>query len=111
MTDHELLETAAKAAGIELPHFVPYGFEDWVREGNPLEDDGDALRLAAALDIRMTPGAADSPYAVAEWWVRPSLTTLDFERILVEDDRAAALRRAVVLAAAAIGAAPAFGAA
>lgn len=42
MTDRELLELAAKAAGIEhvTPMMVEWG--KW----NPLDDDGDALRLA-----------------------------------------------------------------
>ena len=108
MTDRELLEAAARAAGLEPSHYT-MDVKNW--SWNPLTDDGDALRLAVALDIRLTPGAADSPYAVAEWWVRPSLTALDFERVLVEGDRAAALRRATVMAAAAIGAAPVLGAA
>ena len=56
MTDRELLEMAAKAAGIEFDgewsetdrmSFSGGGF--W----NPLTDDGDALRLAAKLKIGM----------------------------------------------------------
>lgn len=57
MTDRELLELAAKAAGIEVaPHtnaklsrhtvFTANG-KNW----NPLTDDGDALRLAVKLGI------------------------------------------------------------
>lgn len=58
-TDRELLEKAAKAAGYnfqwesaflkELPEptvFTPEGFGQY---WNPLEDDGDALRLAVKL--------------------------------------------------------------
>jgi len=51
MTDRELLELAAKAAGIE----------DWWPDSsasarnnifwNPIQDDGDALRLAVKLDL------------------------------------------------------------
>ena len=116
MEDRELLEAAAKAAGMKPFKAWGLAFVDGAglppkADWNPLTDDGDALRLAVALDIKMTPGSADSPYAAAEWWVRPELIALDFERVLVGGDRAAALRRAVVLAAAAIGAAPVLGAA
>ncbi len=54
MTDRELLELAAKAAGVELAPGtkrlvnVP-GIAIW----NPLEDDGDALRLAVELHIEL----------------------------------------------------------
>ena len=50
MNDRELLELAAKAAGIELQddHYWRDGF--WTR-WNPLTDDGDALRLAVKLNI------------------------------------------------------------
>ena len=47
MTDRELLELAAKAAGIThvTPMMIKWG--QW----NPLTDDGDALRLAVELRI------------------------------------------------------------
>ena len=47
MTDKELLKLAAKAAGVEVvtPTMLEYG--KW----NPLEDDGDALRLAVTLEM------------------------------------------------------------
>lgn len=62
MTDRELLELAAKAAGIDV---VPYTWNKgtgWDHEGftvagagpdewNPREDDGDAFRLAATLGM------------------------------------------------------------
>ena len=44
MTDRELLERAAKAAGIDIEW---YGPKQW----NPLTDDGDALRLAVKLGL------------------------------------------------------------
>ena len=58
MTDRELLELAAKAAGIEHKGYcgtppglilweTDYGLKLW----NPLTDDGDALRLAVKLEI------------------------------------------------------------
>jgi hypothetical protein len=62
MTDRELLEAAAKAAGISGEYFGGTGayasgiwrdFEHGCRDcWNPLTDDGDALRLAVKL--RMT---------------------------------------------------------
>ena len=53
VTDRELLEAAAKAAGywcaeFNCPDRVPV---NW----NPLEDDGDALRLAVRLSIEVRP--------------------------------------------------------
>lgn len=92
--DRELLEAAAKAAGMQRLSV------HW----NPLEDDGDALRLAVKLNIQMTPGDEGDPYTVVQWWTGPDLIEQDFERVLVEDgNRTAALRRAIVRAAAAIG--------
>jgi len=56
MTDRELLELAAKAAGIELWHEDVFtnGLTHKVSDNgvlcwNPLTDDGDALRLAVKL--------------------------------------------------------------
>jgi hypothetical protein len=46
MTDRELLELAAKAAGIEINWFKR---ERLTGQWNPLTDDGDALRLAVKL--------------------------------------------------------------
>lgn len=59
MTDRELTELAAKAAGIEgewgnekyIEHyegFIPTG---WLRAWNPLDNDGDAFKLAVKLDL------------------------------------------------------------
>ena len=51
MTDRELLELAAKAAGIEIDQIdAAHKPEDWCN-WNPLEDDGDALRLAVKLGL------------------------------------------------------------
>ena len=47
--DRELLELAAKAAGIEINWFK---WERLTHQWNPLVDDGDALRLAVKLRIR-----------------------------------------------------------
>ena len=58
MTDRELLELAAKAAGIELWHEDVFtnGLTHKVSDNgvlcwNPLTDDGDALRLAVKLEM------------------------------------------------------------
>lgn len=51
MTDQELLETAAKAAGMNI-EWQPCGWahnNETGCEWNPLTDDGDALQLAAKL--------------------------------------------------------------
>lgn len=96
-TDKELLELAAKAAGITVLSPSKDG-EDFLKSydsvWNPLTDDGDALRLAVALKIDFY---VDGNEAGA--WVD------DFV-CLVEDtgsDAYAATRRAIVRAAAAIG--------
>jgi len=66
-TDRELLEMAAKAVGVEIYGGVgtnggPYKYEEWPGEigkfrtgqrWNPLEDDGDRLRLARTLKINI----------------------------------------------------------
>ena len=47
-TDKELLELAAKAAGVVHPEVLAKHLEaGW----NPLEDEGDALRLAVKLEL------------------------------------------------------------
>jgi hypothetical protein len=98
MTDKELLELAAKAA--ELPECGWMGpafmyvkdntFTDW----NPLTDDGDALRLAVKLQLKIE---------------HYSLTSDGFDRvgaghgnapIKYENDPYAATRRAITRAAA-----------
>ena len=98
MNDRELLELAAKAAGVALmrsrlndPAFRDMLVRDSVRNPaqlagswNPLTDDGDALRLAVKLELWQ---------AVCEGYQH-----LDSDR-----DLFAATRRAIVRAAAEIG--------
>jgi hypothetical protein len=104
-TDRELLELAAKAAGIVGEWRTlsnPNGGEYdgmWIRseytEWNPLTDDGDALRLAVTLGLTI------NPYADGLFVSRN-----ENERVIAqvwEGDRYAATRRAIVSAAAAIG--------
>ena len=120
MTDRELLELAAKSAGIDwIPASSDVGkqgelkFGLWLniqheptestrRRFNPLNDDGDALRLAVDLrmlvDIRYrSPGAIR--YNSVTYWVDPLLGQViefgDMETCL-----RAATRRAIVRAAA-----------
>ena len=117
MTDRELLELAAKAAGIDydpeksMPHPKSGAFWGlWLlfdgepsqyarRYFNPLADDGDALRLAVKLRIDL------------DLWLR-SITVVaivyrahggtQFFHEPRRDDPAAAIRRAIVRAAAQI---------
>jgi hypothetical protein len=102
MTDKELLELAAKAAGIEI-QWPSMGDASCRRTDtwdiwNPLTDDGDALRLAVKLKICIGPNF-DNDCAVADGG--------DFsEHHAVEmhnNDPYAATRRAITRAAAAIG--------
>ena len=56
MDDRELLELAAKAAGVDPTKLkTPYVSQDGLATGwnewNPLTDDGDALRLAVKLRL------------------------------------------------------------
>lgn len=102
MTDRQLLELAAKAAGLELDWDVPDGASPWVITGsgddrgpsaiwNPLEDDGDAFRLALALHIRVDPSA--DYMCVTE-------TRYGWREGVSGGDRVKSMRRAIVLAAA-----------
>ena len=101
MTDRELLELAAKAAGIEgtwdryADVFVPQeGRIFW----NPLNDDGDALRLAVKLRIKLifrTNLNGEFVYADADGVM--------FQPQPAKPDPEAATRRAIVRAAAEIG--------
>lgn len=93
-TDRELIELAAKAAGIEVefdkdgdPHIdEPIGGVSGL--WNPLTDDGDAFRLAVNLDLFGTPDL--SHY----------LSVLSFIRGYGKYEL---MRRAIVMAAAKIG--------
>ena len=108
-TDRELLELAAKAAGLRIDK-SPYsgggagnnGFDllgnamlDWHNNvrWNPLTDDGDALRLAVKLRMDVVFGAN---YAIVNGDVQdPTVNNAG--------DPYAATRRAIVRAAAEIG--------
>jgi hypothetical protein len=92
MEDRELLELAAKAAGMKTTLWASAtrgGRLGW----NPLDDDGDALRLAVRLGIELFRGMRDKcVYArLGDVW----------EEAFVHHggDKAAATRRAIVRAA------------
>jgi len=96
-TDRELLELAAKAAGITWVGHTAKGLAQgrngacMVLPWEPLTDDGDALRLAMKLGFTVEPGKCwHSPYGPA------------FGEDLL-DGEMTATRRAIVRAAAAIG--------
>ncbi len=104
MTDRELLEKAAKAAGIDIeqgygepPEFCLFYQDssgvchDW----NPLTDDGDALRLAVKLEFTVSTWGND----IAIWQGDGDISHTES----IVTDRLTATRRAIVRAAAAIG--------
>lgn len=91
-SDKELLELAAKAAGFELKYNWLGGL-DARQNWNPLTDDGDALRLAVKLD--MIVDVRGKHNAVAVW---PDVVEQ------ISGDPLTATRRAIVRAAAEIGA-------
>ncbi|MCO7503182.1 MULTISPECIES: hypothetical protein [unclassified Pseudomonas] len=98
MTDRELLELAAKAAGYRVEEHQPtggfiakQGFLQW-RAWDPLFDDGDALRLAVQLCMNIEVTESDV-YACSHGnFSEPA-----------KPDRQAATRRAIVRAAAEVG--------
>ena len=102
--DRELIELAAKAYGIQVKGWLNdklIGFDtntEWPVNGdwNPLESDGDALRLMVALQISVTP-CFGSTYIDAGG-------RLDFSHIHSENETAiSGARRAIVMMAAEIG--------
>jgi hypothetical protein len=104
MTDKELLELAAKAAGIEYDFCRPELGGCQIRKPfvsgfwNPLTDDGDALRLAVKLEVDYTirNGATWVNWPVSE-------TGMFVHHEVHGNDPYAATRRAITRAAAAIG--------
>jgi hypothetical protein len=102
MTDKELLELAAKAIGLKL-RYNYLGGRDANQPWDPLEDDGDALRLAVKLSISISD---DYLYPNGEHVIRVGCSfgdTLYGDSEVCGDDRYAATRRAITRAAAEIG--------
>jgi len=113
MIDRELLEAAAKAAGMEIHPLIegkdclaiidPSGY--WGNKHkywNPLIDDGDALRLAVKLNMHViVDGEHNHVRVYARSWAKAEddYGTADWN----DCDKYAATRRAIVLAAAEIG--------
>ena len=96
MNDRKLLELAAKAAGIEIKHWL--GSEPYSPTWNPLTDDGDALRLAVKLHMCLDTFDVDEEEHTVAW------KTLSNEcRENHNGDPYAATRRAIVSSAAEIG--------
>lgn len=111
MTEREMLELAAKAAGIEIVpctcHYEQWPFKYAEGQGkrghwNPLHDDGDALRLATKLQMEIDHNhPADHTFWVA---ARPRGRRHDeVEEFEGESQRGISIRRAIVRAAAEIG--------
>ena len=107
MTDRDLLEFAAKAAGMDVSFIGPLGVYTRATDTqawNPLTDDGDALRLAVKLGLEV---CIDIRYEyeprthVIGFCNDVGAGTLD--AIEVHGDPYAATRRAIVRAAAEIG--------
>lgn len=104
MNVRELLELAAKAAGLKMRKFIsadyPYSDEFYVddKNWNPLKDDGDALRLAVKLkmfvEIHQLVTTADIEVGDEQW-----MTCVENHN----KDPYAATRKAIVRAAASIG--------
>ena len=98
MTDLELIELASKASGFE-----------YTKDQNPLESDSLALRLAVKLRLDIDNGSPSDgnryvcAYRCGIAMVRDPVS--EIEEIEDECQRLAATRRAIVRAAASIGAA------
>lgn len=100
MNEREMLEMAAKAAGMIPQEFAGNdAFMDGVLERwNPLAEDGDALRLAVAVGVNAIQ-------------CHCSVDAMHFDSCIVEtemftdhgNDKVAATRRAITRAAAQIG--------
>ena len=108
MSDREMLELAAKAAGYDYAKHGGYIVVDGVPGNwNPLADDGDALRLLAAMpslwSLSLKFGAPTVEMNV--WWGTGGEKTNKIAREFAGDgaDVAAAIRRAIVRAAADVG--------
>ena len=116
MTDRELLEKAAKAAGFEFRYgekhtimgegivcdfskimYVDHGRPDhFMTEWNPITNDGDAFRLAVKLNLCLGPNFKGDLCIV---FGEDGYKTIE----KYSTDRCVATRRAIVRAAAAIG--------
>jgi hypothetical protein len=100
MTDREMLELAAKAAGMNI-EWQPCGWahnNETGCEWNPLTDDGDALRLAVKLKLAFATWGSGACVVVFLHGGRGRIVEPHYG-----DDPERATRRAIVRAAAEIG--------
>lgn len=107
LRDRELLEMAAKAAGLTLYEHVPglivtgspetkdVDYERW----NPLDNDGDALRLAVKLGMSISIDMTYGWTRISEYEDTESIVTVTHD----EAGDLAATRRAIAEYAAIIG--------
>lgn len=115
MTDRELLELAAKAAGYTTIQYqnlkdssldIRYGIDEAIWNGedywNPLENDGTALRLAVKLKLSVCPPFW-SHANFAEVGIRNHDGEIKSMCRMYDEDSYAATRKAIVKAAAEIG--------
>lgn len=105
MTDKQLLQDAARAAGIDIWRFHDCGKPVIKVDGvpvywSPLTDDGDANRLGAKLRINLEHGQ----HCVRAWTGDDAPVMVD-ETVFVPDEsqRLFAVRESITYAAAAIG--------
>lgn len=107
MTDRELLELAAKAAGVASDGLG--GCYDMERGGvwSPLADDGDAMRLEVKLKLAVFPPWLDAgDFAVAsipDGVIDETAGDIWIQETVIGADTFSAARRAIVRAAAEIG--------
>lgn len=109
MTNRELLELAARAAGYTVDYnkvsgrfsiqHIPGIVRDVWRRWDPIGDDGDALRLAVKLDIHISLYGPDT--GMNTWVIDGDAETFDSD---YGEDPCAAVRLLIVRAAAFIGA-------
>ncbi len=113
VNDRELLELAARAAGIKYKwekEGYAYGDvgivpEGWRRCWNPLNDNDDVVELSIALRISIEHNVlilANGGYGITAWIELPDGEIIEHDE-LYGNDPAAATRRAIVIVAAKLG--------
>jgi hypothetical protein len=103
MNDRELLELAAKAAGVNgflVDVGLNIGSNAFPKVWNPLTDDGDALRLAVRLDLSVH---INGPYSATAEVFKCGEPIILRKEYCCDETKYAATRRAIVRAAAEIG--------
>ena len=100
MTDREMLELAAKAAGIDVlwhQAWNQFVFKTTYQKWNPLTDDGDALRLTVTLYFTVQVDEEDAKtYVVSDGGLCVAIESHTTDPLV-------ATRRAITRAAAEIG--------